>query len=121
MFKSILSLALVSFLISCDNDENAKLIIGSWKCVQWNVADKTNASSSKDVSFKFNADKTYDYHNSTLNESGTYKISRGKLYTTPKGELEIAVDIDKLTADSMIFNMSRGGTPETMILVKEEK
>jgi hypothetical protein len=45
-------------------------------------------------------------------------VQGGKLYTTPENELEIAVDIEKLTTDTLIFNMSRGGTPESMLLVR---
>lgn len=118
-FKLILSTLLLVLFIACNNEEQLKLIIGSWQCIQWDVADKTNAINPENVSFKFNSDKTYEYHNSSLNESGTYKISGNKLYTTPKGELEMAVEIVKISKDSMLFNMSRGGTPEMMVLVKK--
>lgn len=116
VFSSVL---LLTILFSCKENDYIKLILGSWQCVQWDVADKTNAINPENVSFKFNSDKTYEYHNSSLNEAGTYKISGNKLYTTPKGELEMAVEIVKISKDSMVFNMSRGGMPEMMVLVKK--
>jgi hypothetical protein len=70
------------------------------------------------VGFQFNEGGRYQYQNQTLNEKGSYKIQGGRLYSTPENELEIAVDIEKLTVDTLIFNMSRAGVAETMLLVK---
>lgn len=104
-------------LISCNDLEQAKLIQGKWKCVEWKV-DEQKHNATDEVSFTFSEDKTYEYKNQTLEEVGTYKIEGGNLYTKANGDLEIAVQIEKLTQDTLMFNMSRAGTPETMTLVK---
>lgn len=72
------------------------------------------------VGFQFKEGGHYQYQNQSLNEKGSYKIQGGRLYSTPENELEIAVDIEKLTVDTLIFNMSRAGVAETMLLVKEK-
>lgn len=109
-----------TFLLSCDDIEKNKLIVGKWKCVQWFVNDNSNANTSEGVGFLFKDNKSYEYNNASLLEKGTYKIEGGNLFTTPDGQLELSVKIEKLTNDSLIFNMSRGGMPETMILIREK-
>ena len=105
--------------MSCNDADQMKLIKGKWKAVEWSVNGNPNANPVAGVNFQFNEDETYEYNNSSLHEEGTYKVQGGHLFTTPKGELEISVEITKLTVDTLEFNMSRSGTPETMILVKE--
>jgi hypothetical protein len=113
--KSILFLCLLFFL-SCNDAEQKKMIQGKWKCTDWTVRGESKAQVN--VEFDFQEGGLYQYKNASLNEKGSYKVQGGKLYTTPENELEMAVDIEKLTTDTLIFNMSRGGTPETMLLVK---
>ncbi len=108
------------FFSSCNNTEQKKLIVGKWKCAEWLVKGENQLSENTNVSFQFLEDGKYAYNNQSLNEKGTYKIQGGRLYSTPDNELEIAVDIEKLTADTLIFNMSRAGVPETMLLIKEK-
>lgn len=115
----VISLLCIISLSSCSDNESLKLIVGKWQCVQWSVDNEEDANSSQNVNFEFKADKTYTYHNSGLTETGTFKIASGKLYTTPSGQLEMAVEIKKLNQDSMIFDMSRGGMPESMVLIRK--
>jgi hypothetical protein len=96
------------------------LIVGKWKCAEWLVKGENQLSENTNVSFQFLEGGKYTYTNQSLNEKGTYKIQGGRLYSTPDNELEIAVDIEKLTADTLIFNMSRAGVAETMLLIKEK-
>ena len=51
--------------------------------------------------------------------TGTYKIADGILYSKPEGKLEIAVEINTLTADTLSFTMSRSGNAEILTLVKK--
>ena len=117
--KMILPIISLVIALSCQDVENMKHIQGKWKCVQWSVAEDQDANNSQDVHFTFLEDKTYSYTNGGMVEKGTYKIEGGNLYTTPENQLEMSVKLEKLTADSMIFQMSRGGMPETMTLIKE--
>lgn len=120
MSKTIfLSLVFAFVLYSCNDGEYKKLIIGDWKCVEWTVKGTNQLSGDTKVGFQFKEGGRYQYYNQSLNEQGSYKIQGGRLYSTPDNELEIAVDIEKLTADTLIFNMSRAGVAETMLLIKE--
>jgi len=115
--KSLLLLFAITFL-SCNDSEQKKLIRGKWICTDWTV--RGESKDQVNVEFSFQEGGKYEYKNASLNEKGDYKIQGGKLYTTPENELEMAVDIEKLTADTLIFNMSRGGTPEMMLLIKAD-
>ena len=112
----LLSLGL---LFSCKDSEYKKLILGNWKCTVWTVKGVNQLTDGMKVGFQFKEGALYEYHNQSLNEKGSYKIQGGRLYSTPENELEIAVDIEKLTTDTLVFNMSRAGVAETMLLVKE--
>ena len=95
-----------------------KLIQGKWICTDWKVRGESKSKDQINVEFNFQDGGDYDYKNASLHGKGVYKVQGGKLYTTPENELEIAVNIEKLTTDTLIFNMSRGGTPESMLLVR---
>ena len=41
------------------------------------------------------------------------------LFTKPEGQAEIMVKISKLTNDSLVFDMNRGGTVEVLTLLKK--
>jgi len=114
----LLIIPILTLLISCNDAENKKLIEGKWTCVDWTVKGQSKLDENVSVEFTFQADGKYEYRNASLYEKGSYKVRGGKLYTTPENELEIAVVIEKINADTLVFNMSRGGTPESMFLVK---
>ena len=110
----------IGLLASCTDNEYKKLIIGNWKCTEWTVKGVNKLTDDMKVGFQFKEGGLYEYQNQSLNEKGSYKIQGGRLYSTPENELEIAVDIEKLTTDTLIFNMSRAGVAESMLLVKEK-
>jgi len=111
-------LLLVSMLLACNDKEYKKHIIGKWTCAEWKVMGTNQLSPDMNVGFQFKEGGLYEYHNQGLNEKGSYKIQGNKLYSTPENELEIAVEIEKLTTDTLIFNMSRAGVAETMLLIR---
>lgn len=117
--KKWISLLCIVLFMSCNDAEYSKNIIGNWECASWiNVAtEKDNCNNN--VSFTFNEDKTYVFTIDSSPTSGTYKIENGLLYSTPKGKMEIAVEINRLTQDSLKFTMSRSGEKEIMTLVKK--
>lgn len=109
-------ISILILMISCQDIEQKKLIIGEWGCIDWKV--KGVSKTNPEAKFVFGEDGRYQYQVNSLKENGNYKVQGGKLYSTPDNELEIAVDIMKLTTDTLEFNMSRAGVPETMLLIK---
>lgn len=118
-FRQITSILFFSFLITACNKENINdtLIIGKWQGVHWQ-SNGTEINDAKATTFSFDANKSYTYTYAGTEEKGTYRIEKNKLYTTPEGKVEIMVSIAKLTADTLIFDMNRGGQAETLTLVK---
>ncbi len=120
MKLNALILLLLTSIVSCDNTEKYDKLIGKWTCSEWIVPSTgTNNCSNNTVSFNFKGNKTYTYRFGSLNETGVYKISGNTLYSKPDGKLEIGVEINKLTHDSLEFIMSRSGDKEILRLIKE--
>ncbi|MCW3116587.1 MAG: hypothetical protein JWM28_669 [Chitinophagaceae bacterium] len=107
------------FLISCTNSENNKLIVGNWSGTEWLVNGQASDLDAKGTHFTFNdkGDYTFDY--SGTKEVGTYKVDNDMLFTTPTNQQEIKVRIAKLTKDSLVFEMNRGGQPELLTLLRK--
>lgn len=112
-------LLLLFFLNSCSNSENQKLIIGSWSGTEWLVNDKPSDLNAKGTFFTFTDKGEYTYEYSGNKENGTYTIEKDMLFTTPKGENEMMVKIKKLTKDSLVFDMNRGGQAELLTLIRQ--
>ncbi len=108
------------FLLSCNNNsESNKLIIGNWSGVEWLADGKPSGLNAQDAHFTFKDKGEYSFESSGNKEKGTYKIENDMLFTTPVGEHEMMVKIIRLTKDSLIFDMNRGGQPETLTLLKK--
>jgi hypothetical protein len=119
--KRILSfLILFSILLSCNESKNKSLIVGNWEAVEWLVNGQPSANNAKGTSFIFKANSEYSFTHSGTVEKGNYKVVDDKLYTTPYDQQEMMVRIANLNADSLVFDMNRGGQPETLILVKRK-
>ena len=106
-------------LLSCGNSENKKLIVGNWAGTEWLVGGKPSDLDVKNTYFTFNDKGEYTYEYSGNKEQGTYIIEKDMLFTTPKGEHEMMVKIVKLTKDSLIFDMNRGGQPESLTMLRK--
>jgi hypothetical protein len=107
-------------LASCNNSENEKLLIGSWSGAEWLVEGKPSGKNALQTEFTFADDGKYTYNYVGNIEKGTYKVEKDNLFTKPEGGLEMMVKIGKLTADTLVFDMSRGGRPETLLLVRKK-
>ena len=117
--KKCISLLCIVLFMSCNDAEHSKNIIGDWECASWiNVATGED-NCNNNVTFNFNDDQTYTSKIQSSNVEGNYKITNGLLYCTPTGKMEIAVEINKLTSDTLAFTMSRSGNKEVMTLVKK--
>lgn len=104
---------------SCGNTENNKLIIGNWSGTEWLVNNKPSGMDAAGTRFSFNDNGEYTFEYNETKEKGTYKVENDMLFTTATGQEEIMVRITRLTKDSLVFDMSRGGQPETLILLRK--
>lgn len=98
---------------------NNKMIVGSWAGTEWLVEDKPSANDASHTFFTFDSTGAYTYEYAGNQEKGTYKIENDNLFTTPANELEMMVKIVKLTNDSLVFDMSRGGQKEQLTLLRK--
>lgn len=112
-------ISLSVFLFSCEDSERYEEIAGHWVCVSWTSELDNQNRCKNDVYFNFNEDRTYTSKLGSDKDTGTYKIARSALTVSPEGKMEIRVDIQKLTNDSLKFLMNAGGIEETMILVNK--
>jgi hypothetical protein len=122
MIRSNFSFAIIPFLfflVSCNNSENNKLIIGNWHATQWLVNGKPSNRNVESTHFTFNDKGQYTYEYAGTKETGTYKIENDMLFTTPANQQEMMVKITKLTPDSLIFDMNRSGQPEVLTLLRK--
>ncbi len=115
---SIVLIAAIA-LVSCIHSANKALLVGEWKGTEWLANGKPSDNDATKVYFKFSDDGGYvsDFGGSI--EKGTYILRENKLYTTPDDQLEIMVEIARLTEDSLVFNMNRGGQPEILTLIRK--
>lgn len=104
--------------LSCQDSENPKKLIGNWTGIEWLVDGKASTMNARETHFNFEENGGYSFEYAGTKEMGTYKVENDMLFTTPKGEQEIMVKIVKLTADSLTFEMNRGGRPETLSLIR---
>jgi len=122
MKKMISPIAMLFILLavfsSCIESVNNKLILGNWKAVSWTENGTPNVAKAANTSFVFDEKNHYTFTHGGTTKNGTYKVENNLLFTTEEGMQEIMVNITKLTADSLIFDMNNGGTPEQLTLIK---
>ncbi len=110
-------------LASCviNNSENAKLLQGKWRGISWTVNEQPSNYKANETSFSFDALNNYSFNYDGTLEKGTYIVKENKLYTTAYNQQEIMVEIEKLTVDTLIFRMNRGGQMEQLTLLKSRQ
>ncbi|MBC7534635.1 MAG: lipocalin family protein [Ferruginibacter sp.] len=112
-------LPLLLCLFSCTTSKNNKFIIGNWSGAEWLIDGMPSNLDATGTAFSFNANGEYSYLYSGNKQTGTYKVENDMLFTTPDGQQEMMVKILKLTKDSLIFDMNRGGRPESLTLLRK--
>lgn len=105
--------------VSCIHSANKAMLVGEWKGTEWLANGVPSGNDATRVYFKFSADGGYQSDFGGSIEKGTYILRDNKLFTTPEDQLEIMVEIAKLTKDSLVFNMNRSGQAETLTLVRK--
>ena len=118
--KKVILLAIVLMFMPCNNAEQYNKIVGEWECVNWTSVGSDENKCNNNVYFQFNQDKTYVSKIGRDDATGAYKIVNGLLYSTPKGKMEIAVEINVLNSDTLQFTMSRSGNKEILTLLKKD-
>ena len=119
IISAFISLFLCTILSSCSHSENEKLISGSWQGTEWLVNGQPSGRNVQQTAFSFDDKGQYSFDYGDAKETGTYKVENDMLFTTPQGQNEMMVKILKLTKDSLVFDMNRGGTRETLTLVRK--
>jgi hypothetical protein len=107
------------FWVSCKLSQNEKLLPGTWTGVEWLIEGRPAGYNVANTAFQFNADGTYAYLYGDAQENGAYFVTGQELYTTPEGGEKMMVRIKKLTTDTLVFEMNRGGTLELLTLVRQ--
>jgi lipocalin-like protein len=107
-------------LSGCQNDVAKKLLTGTWRGVEWQVDGKATQRDVQSVVFIFEENGTYAATFGTQQEAGTYRLEGDKLYTNAEGQVQKMVKLPRLTADTLVMDMNRAGTAETLVLARGE-
>ena len=118
--KFLLLCAVLISVSSCGNQENNKLIVGNWTGKEWLVNGSPSNRNVAETHFTFDDQGNYTYSYSGTEEKGTYKVENDMLFTKPGDQQEIMVKINKLSADTLIFDMNRGGQTELLTLLRDK-
>ena len=117
--KHLIQVMLCMLLFASCERLDKKLIHGSWQGAEWLIEGKSGDYDATSAQFSFDEKGRYSFNYAGSGESGKYHISNNELFTTPDGGIRMMVKIEKLTADSLVMQMNRGGTAETLTLVKK--
>lgn len=115
-----ISILLAFFLFSCADTKNNQMIIGNWEGASWLVNDQPAGRNTAETAFSFDDKGHYSFSYAGTLEKGSYKVENDMLFTRPEGQNEIMVKIAKLTNDSLVFEMNRGGTEEVLTLLRKK-
>lgn len=118
-FSLTLSLALFLAFSACtDAETDTTPLHGEWQAASWTVNGEPTNRAASGVAFVFNPDRTYTASMGQQSESGSYRLSGDKLYTTADGQIEKMVKITQPHPDTLVMDMNRVGTPEVIRLVR---
>src|SRR4030095_2364722 len=117
----IFSLCSISWLLNtaCKNETDNKLLIGHWTGIEWLVEGQPSSHTPEAAVFTFDDQGNYTFTYNDDVEKGTYYTNNNQLFTTPEGGIKMMVKIPKLTQDTLIFDMNRGGQAERLTLVRK--
>jgi len=118
----LLIILAATFLLlpGCENERANKLLTGTWHGVEWRVEGKATQRDVQSVTFMFEENGTYAATFGTQQEAGTYRLEGDKLYTNAQGQGQKMVKLPRLAADTLVMDMNRSGTAETLVLVRSE-
>ena len=120
-FRRPLALLFPVFLflgVGCGPSEEARLLPGEWNGISWMANGSSSGHDAAGTKFHFLPEGRYTYTYGELVEEGSWFVTGQELYTTPDGGTKMMVRIVRIDADTLVFAMNRGGTPETLTLVR---
>lgn len=97
------------------------MLEGDWHGVSWVLEDSDRGYDASSVFFSFNEDRTYTAQLGTREEKGDYYLANQMLYTNAEDQDEMSVRVQRLTNDTMVFRMNRGGQMEILTLAKDHE
>lgn len=118
-FKWCISLLGVSACTILVTDN--KLIFGKWTGIEWLAEGSPSAYDPSDATFTFMENGEYTFQYADNVEKGRFTLSNNQLFTTPEGGIRMMVKVIKLTNDTLVFDMNRGGQPERLTLIKKQE
>jgi len=127
VMRHLVGLILVGLLLvntACAPYNDSELH-GTWEGVEVLEEGESLNVDPTEVGFTFSEDNGYTFR-STLNykEAGTYQVQDTYLYTTDtlnQASTEKAVEITKLSEDSLFIRMMEQGQERTLKLVRQEE
>jgi len=110
---------LMQVISSCNTKESNPLLYGEWRGAEWLIEGNASNRNVAETYFSFDPNGNYSFGYGSTIEKGTFKVENDMLFTKPEGQAEMMVKISKLTKDSLVFDMNRGGTVEVLTLLKK--
>ena len=114
-----LSAIILFFVYSCSESQKSPLLYGQWTGIEWLVEGQPSTHTPEDAIFTFDSLGVYTFTYQDNTEKGTYYTNGNQLFTTPEGGIKMMVKIPKLTQDTLIFDMNRGGQAERLTLIRK--
>ena len=96
-----------------------KLIFGKWVGIEWIAEGAPSGYDPQEATFTFEESGDYTFRYGGNIEKGKFTYSNKQLFTTPEGGIRMMVKVAKLTNDTLIMDMNRGGQAERLTLVKK--
>src|SRR5688500_6827908 len=117
-----LSILLCIFLITACNlmVTDDKLIFGKWVGTEWISEGVPTGYDPQEASFTFEESGDYIFQYGGNIEKGKFTYSNKQLFTTPEDGIRMMVKVAKLTNETLIMDMNRGGQAERLTLIKQE-
>ena len=110
-------LTLISFLLVGCNKYEENHLHGAWVVASWKKSE-TGQDINRKMDFSFTDDRRYTVDYGPRQEKGKYWIATDYLHTVEDGKAEKKVRIQKLTPDTLSFEMNRSGSVEDVLLVR---
>jgi hypothetical protein len=119
--KNLIIIFVSLITISCSAPKE-NMLVGKWQAIELLEGDMPVDIDIEVVQFHFDQNNQYQFHG-TLNykEAGTYYLDSRYLFTTDtinQATTEKAVEITRLTEDSLSIKMNDSGKERIMKLVK---
>lgn len=109
-------------LVACTNPYE-RALPGNWQAIEILEADTPLPVAVEVIRFTFTSDATYEYYGTLkYREAGRYRLENQYLYTRDTlqpNSVEKAVEITRLTADTLFLQMQEGEALRTMKLVRK--